>query len=69
MNGAELEMEIRLPSGPVSLSAIVMFANVPGNLQRPNLPLGMGVRFATMTDSGFALLHDYVASKAAQLTV
>lgn len=38
-------------------------------LEAANLPLGMGVRFGTMTDSDFAELRDYVASKAAQLTV
>jgi hypothetical protein len=69
MNGAKVESEVRLPSGPILLPGVVMFANVPGNLQRPNLPLGMGVRFGRMQDSDFAELRDYVASRLSQLTV
>ena len=46
-----------------------MFANVPGNLQLPNLPLGTDVRFGKMADTHVAELRHYVASKVAQLAV
>lgn len=69
MSGATIELDLFLPSGALSLSAAVMFANVPGNLQRPNLPLGMGIRFDPMPESDLADLRDYIASRSSQLTV
>jgi hypothetical protein len=43
--GARVEVDLQLPDRPLSLSARVMHTNVPGNLQRPGAPVGMGVRF------------------------
>ncbi len=43
--GARVEVDLRLPERSLSLSARVVHTNVPGNLQRPGAPLGMGVRF------------------------
>ncbi len=45
MDGARLHILFELDGEPFELDGTVAFANVPGNLQRPNLPLGMGVRF------------------------
>jgi hypothetical protein len=42
---SELRIGFPIPSGPVRLNARVVMTNVPGNLLRPNLPVGMGVRF------------------------
>jgi DNA-binding response OmpR family regulator len=45
MDGARLRMRFGLEQRDFQIDGVVAFANVPGNLQRPNLPLGMGVRF------------------------
>ena len=42
MDGARLRLVFELDGAELELSGLVAFANVPGNLQRPNLPLGMG---------------------------
>jgi hypothetical protein len=69
MEGAHAELEIRLPGEPLRLRALVIFANVPGNLQRPNLPLGMGVRFEGLSTEDTKRLKDYVERRAAELEV
>lgn len=46
MDGARLRVLFELEGAPFELDGTVAFANVPGNLQRPNLPLGMGIEFA-----------------------
>jgi CheY-like chemotaxis protein len=43
---ARVHFSLPLPSGDVRLSGEVVMTNVPGNLVRKNLPVGMGVRFA-----------------------
>jgi hypothetical protein len=43
---ALIHFSLPLPSGDVRLSGEVVMTNVPGNLVRGNLPVGMGVRFA-----------------------
>jgi hypothetical protein len=48
MNGAQIEIEMRYDDRVLRTGAEVVFANVPGNLQRPGLPMGMGVRFAEL---------------------
>jgi len=45
MDGARLRTLFELDAERFELDGTVAFANVPGNLQRPNLPLGMGIRF------------------------
>ncbi len=45
MVGAEIDVELQLPNGPRSLPANVLHTNVPGNLLRPHVPIGMGIRF------------------------
>jgi hypothetical protein len=45
MVGAEIDVELQLPDGPRSLPANVLHTNVPGNLLRPHVPVGMGIRF------------------------
>jgi len=53
--GAQLEVELQLSDGPASLPADVLHTNVTGNLLRPQLPIGMGVRFR---DPNPAISHD-----------
>jgi hypothetical protein len=42
---ALVHFSLPLPAGEVRLSGEVVMTNVPGNLVRDNLPVGMGVRF------------------------
>jgi len=48
MEGARLELAFELDQRAYEVGGRVAFANVPGNLQRPNLPLGMGVCFEAL---------------------
>ncbi len=48
MNGAKVSLQMALPDGTMDTEADVVYANVPGNLQRPSLPLGMGVQFCAL---------------------
>jgi hypothetical protein len=67
--GAKIELDLRLPSGHISLRAAVTHANVPGNLRRSLLPIGMGVHFEGMTKEIEAALRAYLALRAQELKV
>ena len=69
MDGAFVQLEIRLPVGSITTRARVMFANVPGNLQRPNLPLGMGVQFEDMSPEVAQTLSAYIEARRSHLSV
>lgn len=69
MRGARLQAEIPLPDGDVRAPALVVYTNVPGNLQRPHLPFGMGVRFLELDPGAEALLRRYVEDRAARFRV
>ncbi|MBW2274827.1 MAG: PilZ domain-containing protein [Deltaproteobacteria bacterium] len=69
MDGAEIELEIRIPGSSIRTHAEVVFCNVPGNLQRPKLPLGMGVRFQGLDKGSLKLLRSYVEERNALLEV
>jgi hypothetical protein len=45
MRGAQVCVVLPLPGGNLSLESQVLYTNVPGNLQRGDLPVGMGVVF------------------------
>lgn len=69
MAGAQVDLAIRLPSCFVETKARVVFANVPGNLQRPNLPMGMAVRFESLDAETSKQLKLYVKDRLTQLEV
>jgi hypothetical protein len=69
MAGAIVDIAIRLPNCFVETKARVVFANVPGNLQRPNLPLGMAVRFEELDGQASKKLKTYVRDRLAKLEV
>lgn len=69
MEGARLELEIRLPGGSLEARGEVLFANVPGNLQRPNLPLGMGLRFTEIRPDEVKRIREFVQTRYAELNV
>ncbi len=69
MDGAVVEVELRLPAGHVRVRGTVIFSNVPGNLQRPNLPLGMGIRFENTPKDIVEQIRTYVTQRLAELNV
>jgi len=69
MDGARVQVELRLPTQSVTVACSVIFTNVPGNLQRPNLPLGMGVSFEGLDEEARAVIVDYVAQRLGELSV
>ncbi|MFK7898846.1 MAG: PilZ domain-containing protein [Myxococcota bacterium] len=69
MEGAALRLLFILDEMPFELDGIVAFSNVPGNLQRPNLPLGMGIRFDGVDDGTRRRLADYIGQRMSELEV
>ncbi len=69
MDGAHLTLCFELDDRSFELKGDVVFANVPGNLQRPNLPLGMGVRFADVTPAALDQLKQSIHKRMEALEV
>lgn len=69
MEGARLELAFGLDQRAYEIEGRVAFANVPGNLQRPNLPLGMGVCFERLPRSVASELDDFVRRRSGALEV
>ena len=69
MEGANVEVELRLPTGSIRTEGQVLFSNVPGNLQRPNLPLGMGLQFTTLSSADAKQIKEFVNARYAELNV
>jgi hypothetical protein len=69
MEGALLSVELRLPEAVIDVRVEVIYSNVPGNLSRPNLPFGMGVRFASLSSEHLKLIEGYVDERWTQLHV
>ncbi len=69
MNGAQIELSMRIPDGPLSTPAEVVYANVLGNLQRPGLPLGMGVQFKELERDDKKRLRSFIAACVDKLEV
>jgi len=64
LRGAQIEVEIPLPSGAVRVRARVRFHNVAGNLQRSNLPFGMGIEFTGVPRDATEAIRVYVEEHA-----
>jgi hypothetical protein len=62
--GGRISVTFPLQPDPVTLSARVISTNVAGNLQRPNLPRGMGIRFDDYPPEKAAALEKYVSERA-----
>ncbi len=62
--GGRMILTLPLPTGDLSLQAKVVSANVPGNLKRENLPMGMGVTFFDVEAEQQARLEQFVAQRA-----
>ena len=64
LRGALIEIEIPLPSGVVRVRARVRFHNVAGNLQRSNLPFGMGIEFTGVPRDATEAIRLYVEERS-----
>jgi hypothetical protein len=64
MPGGRIQLAIDFPDGPLEIAATVIFTNVPGNLQKANLPVGMGVKFVGADGPAGQRIAKYVADKA-----
>ena len=64
MPGGRVTLTIEFSDGPLETLASVVFANVPGNLQKPNLPLGMGVKFVDIAAPAAQRIAKFVSEKA-----
>lgn len=69
MDGARLMISFELEDWRFEVPGEVVFANVPGNLQRPNLPLGMGVRFGEMPKASEDRLKRFIQERMEALEV
>jgi len=69
MRGARVEIEMPVGAGPVRAAGVVVYTNVPGNLYRGNLPVGMGVRFTDVAEPAGAAIRRLVAESALALAL
>ncbi len=69
MEGARVELAFDLAGQSYSLASLVLFSNVPGNLQRPNLPLGMGVRFIEVHPVAAEHLEAFIEERTRSLEI
>jgi PilZ domain len=63
MRGGMLRMQLPLEEGEIEIQGLVMWNNVPGNLRRSNVPVGMGVRFTEVSAEATAALDRYIAER------
>jgi len=63
----QVAMSIPLPAGDLVLSGEVVMTNVPGNLSRANLPIGMAVRFVGPDREQQQALAEFTEARAAEL--
>ena len=69
MDGARLTLRFELHERAFEIDGVVVFSNVPGNLQRPNLPLGMGVRFGEMPPAALDSLKQIIHERTQALEI
>lgn len=63
--GGQIVLRVSLGDNDIEVEARVVTTNVPGNLQRPNLPMGMGVRFVNLSDGAARAIARYVKDREA----
>jgi hypothetical protein len=62
--GASLELVLPLPKGEFRTAGRVVLTNVPGNLERPNLPRGMAIEFLRLAPDARDAIQQYVLERA-----
>jgi hypothetical protein len=65
--GSLVFLTLPLPSGPVEIAARVVMTNVPGNLVRSNLPLGMGLQFTGLAPENEGTIRSWTEDRATRL--
>ena len=69
LRGVSFKLEVPVDGHTVRTRAEVVMTNVPGNLLRPNLPAGMGIRFDGLGDRSSAAIELYARSRLARLSL
>jgi hypothetical protein len=69
LRGASVAVELPLPAENLAVGGRVLYTNVPGNLQRATLPLGMAVEFTALTPEAESSIRRSVAQRALALVV
>lgn len=69
LRGANVALELPLPAESLALGARVLYTNVPGNLQRSTLPVGMAVEFSALTIDAAESIRRSVAERALSLVL
>lgn len=69
LRGAEVAVELPLPAESIAVRGKVLYTNVPGNLMKPTLPLGMAVQFAGVGEDVVDSIRRSVAERALGLVV
>ena len=69
MPSGRITLTIEFPDGATAIPATVVFSNVTGNLQKPNLPLGMGVKFSGITEEAAQRVAKYITERARAYTL
>lgn len=64
LKGGRLRVSLSIPGNDLELCAEVTSTNVPGNLKRGNLPMGMGVEFVDLDAESRGALEGFVAQRA-----
>lgn len=64
VKGGNVRVFLPLAAGDLELPALVTSTNVPGNLKRGNLPVGMGVEFVDLDGESRAALENFVSQRA-----
>jgi hypothetical protein len=62
--GSALEVVLPLPDGEFRVAGRVVLTNVPGNLERANLPRGMAIEFLRLTPESREAIQHYVLDRA-----
>ena len=64
-----VHLQLPLPGRDALVAAEVVMTNVPGNLAKGNLPVGMGIRFRAIDENTEAALHAYTMERRRALRV
>jgi hypothetical protein len=67
--GSLVYLTLPLPGAPIDVAGRVVMTNVPGNLVRQNLPLGMALQFTGLALDATDSLREYAERQSAGLSV
>ena len=57
-------VQLGIVSGEIRVTGRVVLTNVPGNLERANLPRGMAIEFLRLAPDAHAAIQSYVHERA-----